>query len=148
VVNHEKVVSKLAEALSNIADNLPRVQLAANLYPTERMQSAIAELNAYILRFLVRAHDWYHESPWKHLIHSITQPSELRYDDLLVLIARSTAVVHGLAVSGQQVEFRYMHDKIDEINVKVDSKLDQVNFKLEEICTSMSCTYIDFNFIT
>ncbi|PVH76180.1 hypothetical protein DL98DRAFT_641965 [Cadophora sp. DSE1049] len=121
--------------------NLPRVQLAANLYPTERMQSAVAELNAYILRFLVRAHDWYQESPWKHLIHSITQPSELRYDDLLESIVRSTAVVHGLAVSGQQVEFRHMHDKIDEINVKVDSNFVKFNFKLDEICTSMGSQY-------
>jgi hypothetical protein len=139
VINHEKIVSKLAEALSHIADNLPRVELAANLYPTERMQTAVAELNAYILRFLVRAHDWYQESPWKHIIHSITQPSELRYDDLLELISHSSAVVYGLAVSSQQVEFRHMHDKVDEINAKVDAKLDKVNFKLEEISTAMSC---------
>ncbi|KAH8586200.1 hypothetical protein B0O99DRAFT_748479 [Bisporella sp. PMI_857] len=139
VINHEKVVSKLAEALSHIADSLPRIELAANLYPTERMQTAVAELIAHILRFLIRAHDWYQGSTWKHVIHSITQPSELRYDDLLELISRSSAVVHGLAVSGQQVEFRYRHSKVDEINSKVDAKFGQVTSRLEEIGTAMSC---------
>jgi hypothetical protein len=145
VINHEKTISKLAEALSNIADNLPRVELAVNLYPTERMQTAVAELSAYILRFLVRAHDWYQEGPWKHVIHSITQPSELRYDDILELIARSSAVIQGLAMSGQQVEFRYMHGKVDEINTKVDTKLDLVNSKLIEISAAVSCRHDDYN---
>ncbi|KAH7397600.1 hypothetical protein BKA64DRAFT_42394 [Cadophora sp. MPI-SDFR-AT-0126] len=102
------------------------------------MQSAVAELNAYIIRFLVRAHDWYRESPWKHLIHSITQPSELRYDDLVESIARSSALVHSLAVSGQQVELRHLHDKIDEIHDMVNSNFDQINIKVAEMCTSMN----------
>jgi len=134
VINHEKVISKLAEALSNIADNLPRIELAANLYPTERMQAAVAELNGYILKFLVRAHDWYREKPWKHVLHSITQPFELRYEDLLGSIARASTVVHGLAESGQQVEFRYMHHTVDDIY----SMLVAQSSELVEMRTEMS----------
>ncbi len=121
--------------MSHIADNLPRVELAANLYPTERMQGAVAELNGYILRFLVRAHDWYIESPWKHMVHSLAQPSELRYTDLLEDISRSSAVVLGLAVSGQQVEFHHMHGKVNEINAKVE----EVNLKLEKMSSVLTC---------
>ncbi|KAH8654591.1 hypothetical protein BGZ60DRAFT_547153 [Tricladium varicosporioides] len=133
MINHEKVISKLVEALSHIADNLPRVKLAVYLFPTERMQIAVAELNTCILKLLVQVHDWYREGKLKHIIHSITQPFELQYDDLLELISRTSSTVQGLAVSGQQVELRSMHGKVDEVNAKVDLKLGQVNIELEEI---------------
>jgi hypothetical protein len=139
VVNHEKTVSKLAEALSRIADNLPRVKLAAELYPTRRMQAAVAELNAYVVRFLIRARGWYLQSTWKHLLHSVTQPPELLYDDLLNHITRCSEAVRELAVSGQQVEFRHMHSKIDEVHAKLDSNFARFTSRLDEIVVAVNC---------
>lgn len=113
MINHEKTTATLARALSEIAETLPRTQLATILYPTEKMKNSLCQLYAHILRFLVRAHDWYKEGTFKHIVHSITRPVELRYDDLLQNIAQSSRVIEQLASSGHQAEVRDMHNEID-----------------------------------
>ncbi|KAI7777912.1 hypothetical protein LA080_002964 [Diaporthe eres] len=77
------------------------------------MKSSLRQLYAHIVRFLVRAYDWYKEGTLKHIVHSITRPVELRYDDLLQNIAQSSRVIEQLASSGHQAEFRDMHNEID-----------------------------------
>lgn len=114
-MKHETTATKLAKTMSQIADALPRVKLASILYPTDRMMLAITELNAYIMKFLIRAHDWYTEGSLKHAWHSLTQTSELRFDDLIELISERSLVIDQLASSGQQAEFRDMHGKVDEV---------------------------------
>ncbi|KAI0117972.1 hypothetical protein GGR51DRAFT_272656 [Nemania sp. FL0031] len=142
VANHEATTCKLARTLSKVADTLPRVKLATILYPTDRMRTVVIELHTYILRFLVRAHTWYQEGSWKHILHSFTQPSELRFDDLIDSISEKSRVIDQLATSCQQAEFRDVHEKVDAVKAKVDivsSKLDnelgKMNTKLETIET-------------
>ncbi|KAK8103691.1 uncharacterized protein PG998_010724 [Apiospora kogelbergensis] len=132
VMNHENSIGKLAKGLSRIADRLPRAEILATLYPTPKMQEAMAQLNAYILRFLVRAHDWCKERPWEHILHSFTRPPELRYDDLLESIATSTDNIKELALCGEQVKIHAVQHKVDLISAKVDS-LGDVSTKLEKI---------------
>jgi hypothetical protein len=114
------VIATLAKAMAQIADILPRVELQTLLYPTDRMKAAIADLYAHILRFLIRARDWYEEGKLHHFIHSITRPAELRYNDLLEQISYSSRNIHELAGSGQQAELRDMHAKINETNAMVE----------------------------
>jgi len=111
------------------------------MYPTERMRTAVAELYAYILRFLVRARDWYEEGRIKHFIHSITRPWELRYDDIVENIARRTQVVKDLAVSGQQAEFRDTNQKRDSEFKEIQERFEKANRKLEEISTALAGEY-------
>ncbi|KAI0892763.1 hypothetical protein F4806DRAFT_478076 [Annulohypoxylon nitens] len=118
-VNHDKTITKLAEGLSQIAEELPRVELLSQLYPTDKMKTSIAELNAYILRFLIRAHDWYQQGTWKHIVHSITQPSELRYDDILKAISQRTAGIRDLASCGQQVVIRGIQTELKHIHTEI-----------------------------
>jgi hypothetical protein len=47
------------------------------------MTDAVEELYAHIIRFLIRAYDWYREGTLRHIVHSITRPADLRYHDLL-----------------------------------------------------------------
>jgi hypothetical protein len=51
VVNHENAIACLSKGIARIAAVLPRVELAALLYPTKRMKVATEELYAYILHF-------------------------------------------------------------------------------------------------
>ncbi|KAK7977187.1 hypothetical protein PG988_004677 [Apiospora saccharicola] len=132
-INHEKTVVKLAEGLSLIADRLPRVELLATLHPTQKMQEAIARLNAHILRFLVRAHDWYKERPWEHFLHSLTRPFELRYGDILDDIARSTDNIKDLASCGEQVKIHEMQKQLDKFGAMFDTSMVDVDSKLERI---------------
>ncbi|KAK8133591.1 hypothetical protein PG984_005603 [Apiospora sp. TS-2023a] len=133
VMNHERTIGKLAKGLSLIADCLPQVELRANLYPTPEMQDAIAKLNAYILRFLVRAHDWYKARPWEHIIQSFTRPPELRYDDLLKDIACSTENIRELASCGEQARIHDMQKQIDHFSARFDTSVTDIGAKLEKL---------------
>ena len=102
----------LAKALTQISLSLPQVEFVTILYPTERMKIAVAELYAYIIRFLMRAQDWYQESRALHVLHSLTRPVELRYADLIEAIKTCTDNVKNLATAGVQAEIRDMHLKL------------------------------------
>src|SRR3569833_1256246 len=111
------------------------------MYPTERLWSVVVVFFVYILRFLVRARDWYEEGRIKHFIHSITRPWELRYDDIVENIARRTQVVKDLAVSGQQAEFRDTNQKRDSEFKEIQERFEKANRKLEEISTALAGEY-------
>lgn len=115
VVNQENLLSTLANGLCRIADALPRVELAASLYPTSHMRQAVLSLYSQIIRFLIRALEWYQESKLRHLVHSITRPAELRYNDIMEQISYSTRSVKELASASSQAEQRDMHIKIQDL---------------------------------
>ncbi len=135
VVNHEKTVCILAKSLALVAEAMPRVELVALLYPTLRMQKAVEELYAALLKFLIRAHDWYNETPFLHALHSITRPPELRYQDLLAQITHCSRTVYQLAVSGSQAELRVVHDKSDVVL----SKLESLEAKMSQLAAQFTC---------
>ncbi|KAI4134158.1 MAG: hypothetical protein LQ347_001756 [Umbilicaria vellea] len=109
VVNHEKLLSRLSQGLCQVADALPRLELTARLYPTERVKRALVAMYAHILKFLVRSLRWYQETRLSRAIHSITRPAELRYDDLLEKISYLSRNVTDLALTSSQAEQRDMH---------------------------------------
>ncbi|OCL10285.1 hypothetical protein AOQ84DRAFT_402084 [Glonium stellatum] len=71
--NHGTVITSLAKTLSRIASALPRVELTTILFPTEWMKSAVAKLYAYMIKFFIRAYDWYRESTFRHVLHAVTR---------------------------------------------------------------------------
>lgn len=130
MINHEKTVKGLAKALSEIYDALPRIEIRSDLFPTDRMKGVLSKLCADILRFLTRAHKWYCEGCVKRTIHSLTQPFDLRYGDILGDIRHGSYVVKDLAACGQMVELRHVNQKIDEIAStlgKVVAKMDNID---------------------
>ena len=70
---------------------------------------------AYILKFLMRALRWYQESKLSHMLHSITRPAELRYDDLLEKISSLSRSLTDLASSSSHAEQRDMHTKVQQL---------------------------------
>jgi hypothetical protein len=71
VVNHERSLATFSAALSEIADQLPRVDQSTRLYPTKRMKHAVAVLYAHVVMFLTRAHGWYQESNLSHALQDL-----------------------------------------------------------------------------
>ena len=116
-MNHEAVISSLAKAIGDIADELPRIQLTAKLYASEEMKVAIARLYACIIQFFLRAFDWYRERRIWHVVHAFTRPVELRYKSLIEKIKDCSRSVDRLAVLGQQIEQRAIHDKVEAIEM-------------------------------
>lgn len=78
------------------------------------MEQIVVTLCANILKFLMRALEWYQESKLKHLLHSITRPPELRYKDLLTTIS---SLSHNMAETARicsYAEQRDMHSTLDQ----------------------------------
>lgn len=112
VTNHQKLLFRLSQGLTEIANILPRAQLLIRLYPTRHIYQVIVSLYAYILRFLIRTLDWYQENKLKHALHAITRPFELRYDDILTRIAGLSRNLDEAASAGSHAEQRDMHKSI------------------------------------
>lgn len=114
-VEHENTASTIAPALCDIADSLPCIEVASTLYPTNVMRSTTALLYSHIVRFLIRALQWYQDGKLKHALHSITRPAALRYDDLIQAICRDAQSITSQAVTNSQVEQREMHIEINKL---------------------------------
>lgn len=134
------MITSLAKALSQIADVLPRVKLATILYPTDKMKTAVEQLYAHLLRFFIRANDWYRASTISHIVHSITRPAELRYKDLVEAIAEYSRRIDNLALSGSQAELRDMHKKLDR-TLSILERSDDMHSMLLEMRAMMICTF-------
>jgi hypothetical protein len=126
-LNHEGTVATLAQAISEIGDTLPQLELAAMLHPTLRMKKAVADLYGHIIHFFIVAHEWYGEGRWKHALHSITHPPELRYKDLLDHISECSESIRRLSMVGTQAEQRDMHAKLDIAIKRLDCEGFQVS---------------------
>jgi len=114
-INHEKTIKTLAKALSQVAEALPQADLAAILYPTNEMISAVSELYAHILTFCIRAKRWYEECRWMHIADSLFRPVELRYLDLIEDIEHQSQRVQRLAKAASRAELRDVHIKINKL---------------------------------
>lgn len=106
VLNHEELLVELAKAISRIADVLPRTELHAGLYPTERIQQAVSMVYAKIIEFSIRAIRWYKKSKLKHCISSIVKPFSLSFKDIIDDISERSRRVDELASAAAKAEIR------------------------------------------
>lgn len=137
----------LTKGLCQITYSLPRIQLVTVLYPTARMKQAVSELYAHIIRFLIRAHDWYQESKSRHFIHSLTRPVELRYSDVIDEIESSTRAVDISATAGAQAEQRDVHLKLQEFNQRQkDSKV--ILLEIRQMMISKLSSFVPVQLLT
>ena len=90
------------------------------------MKQAVSVLYALIIKFLLRALEWYEEGKFAHAIHSITRPAALRYDDLLEDIGRATRRIADLAVTSSQAEQRDMHHELRALTLVVNQLKEDV----------------------
>lgn len=84
------------------------------------MKQTIAMLYAHIMKFLIRALEWYEESRLARALLAITKPAALRYDDILRDIQKATRKVAEVAVASSQAEQRDMHEELLELTAGVE----------------------------
>ena len=137
-LNHESTLLSLTKGLCQVASALPRAKLSVILYPTQQMKRAIAQLYAYIIRFLIRAKDWFEENWLKHLWHSMSRPVELRFTGLISDIESLSEAVNQLAMSGSRAEQREMHNKVDKGNAEVVALRADFQGRMDEMSTCKS----------
>ncbi|KAF2813750.1 uncharacterized protein BDZ99DRAFT_380384, partial [Mytilinidion resinicola] len=119
VENHGKLVKTLSKGLTQIADALPRIELANILYPTAQMQQAVFLLYSHVIRYFIRAEEWYQQSEPRHAWEAFARPAEIRYNDLIADIVECTKEVESLATAGAQAEQRDMHLEIRDLGKRL-----------------------------
>jgi hypothetical protein len=104
-----------------IAKVLSRIEVSMRLHPTAQMKDAVVDLYAHILRFFIRAHDWYKEGSFRRALHSVTRPPELRYGDILNSIQECARSIEQLSALGSQAELRDAHTQVTSVARAVTS---------------------------
>lgn len=120
MIEHERTGTTIVAALCDVSESLPTAESAITLYPTTAMVQSVSMLYAHIMRFLIRAWKFYHESKFMHALHSITRPAALRYDDLIKSIRRDAESVRRLAVTNSQEEVRGVHNEVRDLRGKLE----------------------------
>ncbi|KAG4430645.1 hypothetical protein IFR05_013878 [Cadophora sp. M221] len=90
VANQQKLISRLSNGLCQIAEVLPRAELILRLYPIPTVQGLISRI-------------------FSHLVHAVTRPAELRFDDLIEDIRLLSRNMTDLALASGHAEQRDMH---------------------------------------
>ncbi|TRX92246.1 hypothetical protein FHL15_006861 [Xylaria flabelliformis] len=136
VVNHQKLLTQLCTGLSNIANILPRAALIMRLYATTHVRRVIVAIYTNVLKFLLRALSWYQESKVMHIIHAITRPAGLQYNDLLATILSLSSRMTENALASSHAEQRDMHTDLSTLvhwKSYIEKKVDELMSHLLEV---------------
>lgn len=133
IVEHEKIGKVIANGLVDIADALPRIELITTIYPTEMVKQMAGVLYAHIIRFLLRALEWYEEGTWKRALHSVTKPASLQYDDIIEDIRRAKENIAASAVTSSQAEQRDMHKQLISVQNLVEKSVEESSMKHQDL---------------
>lgn len=106
ILNHSNLVEQFSQALSLIAQVLPRSEVSADLYRTDEMRHAVANLYAHILLFLKQAAKWYNVGPAGRVLQALFKPFELSYKDTVEQIRICSQNIDGIASLASKVEIR------------------------------------------
>ncbi|KAF3017118.1 hypothetical protein E8E14_009421 [Neopestalotiopsis sp. 37M] len=95
--------------MTQLGRRLPRAKVAAKLYPTGQMRTAVEGLYAGMVTFLLKTHEWLHEPKWKRAYHNITRPPALQYGDVLEQIEGCSKDIIEIATLSSHKDLRAMH---------------------------------------
>ncbi|TGO51755.1 hypothetical protein BOTNAR_0345g00030 [Botryotinia narcissicola] len=133
VVNHEKSLAIITDGLCQVAGVLPRMENTVDLYPTVQMRKYMIMLQAQIIKFLTVSLSWFKESRALRILHSVTRPPQIQYNDLvekIEILSQSISITAQLSSFAEQ---RDMHSVMKNIMSKQESLEDQVDDKFTRI---------------
>lgn len=143
VVEHDRTAMVIITALCDISDAIPSVELSLALYPTTAIKHSVSLLYAHILRFLVRALRYYEESRIMRVVHTVTRPSALRYDDLIKSIRHDMEKVRKLAAVSGQAEIRALHNSVIALSAQLQRETDSARVERLDMQAKLA-TFGDF----
>jgi hypothetical protein len=95
------------------------------------MRIAVEGLYAGILTFLLKTHEWCHESKLKRAYHSITRPPALHYGDVLERIESCSKDIIEIATLSSHEELRAMHTSQNEQLYQIIERLEAADHDRE-----------------
>ncbi|KAI1739150.1 hypothetical protein F4680DRAFT_466671 [Xylaria scruposa] len=143
IINHGSLVVQFSQALSMISHVLPITKLSADLYQTDQMKDAVANLYAHILLFLKQVVRWYVVGPAGRALTALFKPYELSYKDTVEQIRLCANTIDGIANISMKVEVREMNVFLREQSQTLaerEAKLHDMQAKFELAQAEMSNT--------
>ncbi|KAI1752738.1 hypothetical protein F4782DRAFT_499913 [Xylaria castorea] len=143
IINHGNLVVQFSQALSMISHVLPITKLSAELYQTDQMKDAVANLYAHILLFLKQVVRWYVVGPAGRALAALFKPYELSYKDTVEQIRLCANTIDGIASIAMKVEVREMNVFLQEQSQRLterEAKLHDMQVKFELVQAEMSNT--------
>jgi hypothetical protein len=107
-------LTEISKTIAKIADVLPRADLCSNLYPTQRMKSAVAQLYAKIIHFVQDAVKWYKKSKLAHSVSAVFRPYDLGFKTIVEEISIASRRVDQEASAASKAEIRELHIKFEQ----------------------------------
>ena len=95
--------------LLQIADYLLQSNLCTILYPTDRMQEAVARLYTEIMRFMKNAISWYKKGRLMQVVGAVLHPWERSFQNHQSTILAESARMKELASAASKAELRDTH---------------------------------------
>ncbi|RGP72193.1 hypothetical protein FSPOR_2865 [Fusarium sporotrichioides] len=153
VINHRNLVAQFSQALSMIAQVLPRTKVSAELYQTNEMKDAVASLYAHILLFLQKAARWYNYSSAGRALSALFRPFELSYKeslDQIILCSQQIDDISSIAskveireikvlVEGESTKLVKQEKKLHEMQVQFNAAHEELSSKVGSILQIISC---------
>lgn len=102
---------------------LPRTELHSELYPTERMREAVAQLYAQIIEFALMAVRWFKKGKLMHSFAAVVHPFKISFGPVVEKISELSRRVDELANAASKAEIRDQHAKIHSLENRMDELL-------------------------
>ncbi|KAI0430409.1 hypothetical protein F5Y09DRAFT_307743 [Xylaria sp. FL1042] len=143
IINHGNLVVQFSQALSMISHVLPITKLSAELYQTDQMKDAVANLYAHILLFLKQVVRWYVVGPAGRALTALFKPYELSYKDTVEQIRLCANAIDDIANIAVKAEVRemnvFLHEQSERLAER-ETKLHDMQAKFEVAQVDMSTT--------
>ncbi|KAK3325263.1 hypothetical protein B0H66DRAFT_599433 [Apodospora peruviana] len=135
VLNHETLNTNISRALEDIANVLPRMELHAKLYPTERMKDSMARLYAHMLLFLRQTVKWFSRHSVGRATSLIISPFEIKYKGLVDRIRTCANAIDDEAdAASLQGRDKGSPHRAHEMRLdEFDAKLDDIRIEIKGI---------------
>lgn len=115
MINFEELLIEFSKATATIANVLPRTRLLYELYPTEAIQTAVANVYAKIVEFVLETVKWYKKNRLQHAIAAVVSPYKLSFKNIVDEIAERSRMVDELANTAVKAELRDVHLKVNTL---------------------------------
>jgi hypothetical protein len=116
MINYEELLIEFSKAIATIANVLPRTRILYELYPTEAIQTAVANVYAKIIEFVLETVKWYRKNRIQHVLAVVVSPYKLGFKNIVDEIAERSRAVDELANTAVMAEVRDVHLKINTLS--------------------------------
>ncbi|KAJ4355595.1 uncharacterized protein N0V89_003615 [Didymosphaeria variabile] len=112
--NHETIAEELSQALTTISEHVAACDIEMELFKTEEMQSAIADLYAHIFLFLNDTLAWFTKKCHRRLLDSMNEKFLQRFEAEIENIVRKSERIKRKAAQMSMAEQRVTRLTLEE----------------------------------